>query len=485
MTTSGIRVPRKAATSDQPGAPTAPRYGRTLRIEPYGAEPIPDCERHGYPSRQFTLWFAANMVLAALVSGFFAASFGLSLWEGISAVLVGTFLGSLIVGASAGIGTRLGVPQQIQGRGPTGYYGNFLPVFLLVTLSSVGWAAVDTVFAVMALRTLVPVPFWVAAVGVFAVQTGLAVWGHNAVHTINVVMTVVLGALFAAITVVALRHGDLALGVNPHASMYAGQLAGWVTFAGFAFAYVLTWAPLSSDFSRYLPKATTHTRVAVYTFFGNFVALAWLEIVGVLVSTSAGGLGAIAALAHLTGPWAPIAMVAVILSTFPVSAIVLYGASLSLLTLRIPIRRNVAVIVCSAASLGVTLWMRSNPYGAFYDFLDLLAYLLLPFSLIMLLDYYLRMRPRGVQAELDELYDRRRVVEWGFVAWLTGCAASSPFWHSPLWTGPLAAPLARFGDLSYVAGGVAGVGAYFALHRLRPLSRLLGFGISVWNRARA
>ncbi|HEX7326782.1 MAG TPA: cytosine permease [Rhodanobacteraceae bacterium] len=453
------------------GRHPAIRYGRSLRIEPYGAEPIPAEERHGSVYRQFTLWFAANMVLSVLVTGFFAASFGLSLWAGISAVLVGTFLGSLIVGASAGIGTKLGVPQQVQGRGPTGFYGNLLPVFLLTTLSSIGWAAVDTVFAVLALRTLVPIPFWAGAVAIFAIQTALAVWGHNAVHAINVGMTVVLGLLFIGVTVVALHGGHVALSGNAHAALYVSPTAGWITFAGFAFAYVLTWAPLASDFSRYLPETISHTRVAAYTFLGSFVALAWLEILGVLVSASAGSLGAIPALAHLMGPWAPLAMGLVVLSTFPVSAIVLYGSALSLPALGIPLHRTTAVVVSAGAALAVTLVMQTNPYGSFYDFLDILAYLLMPFSLIILLDYFLRMRPAGKQRTVDALYDRRRRIEWGFVAWVIGCGCSALFWHSPLYTGLLAGRLARFGDLSYLAGAVAGVGAYLLLYRLPPLSR--------------
>lgn len=48
------------------------------KAEPFATDQIPDSERHGHPAQQFTLWFAANMVLAVLVSGFFSASFGLS-----------------------------------------------------------------------------------------------------------------------------------------------------------------------------------------------------------------------------------------------------------------------------------------------------------------------------------------------------------------------------------------------------------------------
>lgn len=118
---------------------TSVKYGSSLtKAEPYGTEAIPDAERHGHPRSQFTLWFAANMVLAVLVSGFFASSLGLSIVQGLSAVAVGSLAGALAMGILASIGTRFGVPQQVQARGPMGFSANFVPVALLTNVSAVG-----------------------------------------------------------------------------------------------------------------------------------------------------------------------------------------------------------------------------------------------------------------------------------------------------------------------------------------------------------
>ncbi|WP_411722371.1 purine-cytosine permease family protein [Mycetocola sp.] len=448
-------------------------YGTSLtRTEPYGTEEIPAGERHGHPRQQFTLWFAANMVLAVLVSGFFSSLFGLSVVQGLTAVAAGTLLGAIVMGLLAGIGTKLGVPQQVQGRGPMGYFANFVPIALLTVVSAIGWTAVNTVFAVIALQMLVDIPFWVAAVGIFAVQAVFAIWGHNLIHLINKIATVVLTVLFAVITVLSLTKVDFGVGINPDAPYFVGGIAGWITFAGFFFAYVMTWTPFASDFSRYLPRTTSHAKVMIYTAGGSFAAMMWLGGIGVLVSSFAGELDAIPALAELTGDWAPIAMAAVVLSTLPVSAMNLYGGSLSLLTMRIPVNRVVGVVIIAAVSLGLTLLMQTNPYGGFYDFLLVLAYLVVPFSTILLLDYYLRTQPLGAPA-VGELFDTRRTIEWGFVAWVLACLFSSLFWASTLWTGPLSGVFASFGDTAYLAGVVGAVVAYLALRRLPPLSQLL------------
>ncbi|MDI2098288.1 purine-cytosine permease family protein [Ruicaihuangia caeni] len=461
-------------TNHQPDQPGTPIYGSSvLRTEPFATEEIPTTERHGHPRQQFTLWFAANMVLAVLVSGFFSSLFGLSVIQGLTAVAAGTLVGAIVMGLLAGIGTKLGVPQQVQGRGPMGYFANFVPIALLTIISAIGWTAVNTVFAVIALQTLIEVPFWIAAAVIFAVQAVFAIWGHNLIHMINKVATVVLAILFAVITVLSFQKVDFAVGVNPEAPFYMGDVAGWLTFAGFFFAYVMTWTPFASDFSRYLSPKTSHTKVMAYTAGGSFAAMMWLGGIGVLVSSFAGELDAIPALAELTGTWAPVAMWTVVLSTLPVSAMNLYGGSLSLLTIRIPVNRIVGVIVIAAASLGVTLLMQTNPYGSFYDFLLILAYLVVPFSTILLLDYYLRMRKLG-RIAVDQLFDTRRGIEWGFVAWVLACAFSSLFWASTLYTGPLSSVFADFGDVSYLAGAIAAVVAYLAFRPLPALSSLFG-----------
>ena len=460
-------------TQDAHLSDPTPTYGTSLtKAEPFATDHIPLTERHGHPRHQFTLWFAANMVLAVLVSGFFSALFGLSVLQGLSAVAVGTLLGAIVMGLLAGIGTKMGVPQQVQARGPMGYFANFVPIALLTVVSAIGWTAVNTVFAVIALQMLIDIPFWLAAAGIFAIQAVFAIWGHNLIHLINKIATVVLAILFAVITALSVSQVDLSVGVNTEAPFYMGEFAGWVTFAGFFFAYVMTWTPFASDFSRYLPANTSHTKVVAFTAGGTFTAMMWLGGIGVLVSSFAGELDAIPALAELTGSWMPIAMITVVLSTLPVSAMNLYGGSLSLLTIRIPVNRIVGVIIIAAISLGVTLLMQSNPYGSFYDFLNVLAYLVVPFSTVLLLDYYLRMRARG-EAATRELFDTRRTVEWGFIAWIAGCAVSSLFWASTIWTGPLSGTFAQFGDVSFAVGAITAIIVYCALRPLPPLSQLL------------
>lgn len=439
-------------------------YGSSVSaVEPYGTEQIPHRERHGHPSQQFTLWFTANMVLAVLVTGFFAESFGLTVLEGLSAVALGSAAGALVMGLLAGIGTRMGVPQQVQARGPMGYFANFVPITLLTVVSAVGWTAVNTVFAVIALRVIVDVPFWLGAAVMFLVQGLLAVWGYNLIHLINRIASVVLAVLFGVITWMAVTEVDVAADVGGDVSHLTENFGGWLTFATFFFAYVMTWTPFASDFSRYLPQNTSHAKVTGYTAAGTFLAMLWLGGIGVLVSSFTGELGAVEAVIELTGPLAPVAMVTIVLSTIPVSSMNLYGGALSLLTIHVPVSRTVGVAITAAAGFLLALAMQTDPYGSFYDFLNLLAYLVVPFSTVLLLDFYLRMR-RGTQDSTDQLFDRSRWLHWGFWAWLIGCAVSALFWSTSLFTGPFAGLSDAVGDLGYLAGALGATIAYLMMY---------------------
>lgn len=86
---------------------------------------------------------------------------------------------------------------------------------------------------------------------------------------------------------------------------------------------------------------------------------------------------------------------------------------------------------------------------------------------MLLLDYYLG--GRSDASRIPELYDRSRVLDWGFVAWAGGVAASVPFWQSDFYTGPFSVAHPGAGDLSMFVATGAGAALYLLTYRLKPL----------------
>ncbi len=87
-----------------------------LAIERRTIDVIPDDERHGPPSNQFTLWFGANMQITAIVDGALAVVFGADALWAIVGLLIGNVLGGVVMALHSAQGPRLGLPQMISSR---------------------------------------------------------------------------------------------------------------------------------------------------------------------------------------------------------------------------------------------------------------------------------------------------------------------------------------------------------------------------------
>lgn len=442
-------------------------------VEPYGVDAIPDSERHGKGSSQFFIWFAAGMNFPIMVLGFSAASMGLSLTSAVTAILAGSLVGAIVMGILSRMGGRLGVAQQIQARGPLGFFGNFVPVAYVNVFAGIGWAAVTVILGGQAAHALLPaIPFWLAGLVLVAAQLVVAIYGYNMIHFLQRILTVVLFIGFGIITVVSVVRGyHGGFGSNPEAPYWVGGAGGWITFAGFFLSFLIAWWPFASDYSRYLPDEDHVNRSAgFWTAVGNFASLSWLGIAGaILGGSAASGESPIDALHRLTGPFAIPALLAVLLSSFSQNFLNVYGGAISIQTLRIPVSRRTAVIFICVVAYLISLWADADFENKFKTFLFIGAYLIAPFGAVLLLDYVLN--NRHDRARIAELYDSSRILEWGFIAWLIGAVASIPFWQLSFYVGPIAAAHPEWGDLTYFVGFAVAAIAFVATYRFPPLWR--------------
>jgi len=290
------------------------------------------------------------------------------------------------------------------------------------------------------------------------------------IHFLERILAVVLFFGFLMITVVSVSRGwEGGFAENPQAPYWIGGAGGWITFAGYFLSFLIAWWPFASDYSRYLPDNNKVNRATgFWTFAGNFITLAWLGIAGALLGASAvSGESAVEALERMTGPFAVPALLVVLISSFSQNFLNVYGGAISVQTLRIPVSRRTAVIIICVLAYAISLWADAGFEAKFKNFLFLGAYLIAPFGAVLLLDYALG--HRHDRARIAELFDPRRILEWGFVAWIIGAVASMPFWNLSFFQGWVAVAHPEWGDLSYFVGfGVACV-AYVATYRLPPL----------------
>src|SRR6266851_7703593 len=179
-------------------------YGdKVAAVEPGGAEFIPLSERHGKPLQQFWTWVSPNMEFATIFLGIIGVwFFGLSFWMATLALVLGTALGSVSMGALAARGPLFGVPQMVLSRIGFGYLGNILPAGVNALVAGVGWFAVNSVSGAFALNALLSWNTKVCLVIIVVVQLAVAFFGHNLVHLFERWAFPVLVVIFAIASVV-------------------------------------------------------------------------------------------------------------------------------------------------------------------------------------------------------------------------------------------------------------------------------------------
>lgn len=431
---------------------------QVLKVEPYGIERIRSQDRHGRSFSQFTLWLGSNLTIADFALGFLPVALGLPWLWAVSAIVVGNLLGALALALSAAMGPAYGMPQLVITRFTFGRRGALVPAVLNYA-STIGWFTVNNILEVFGLRILFPqLAFWQGAVLMVVLQALLAVYGHNLIHVYERVISIVLGVLFALVTVRTLTHADALSGYHPvlHSlwPLFAIALAA-------AFSYVGSWAPYASDYSRYLQPDTSKRAIGGYAFAGAFLASAWLEILGVMVAVLAAGRydNSIAALHGVMGALGLVAVVAIILGGTAANALNLYSNALSAGATGITLRRSTLTILAGLIGLILSVLGSGQFQSNYENFLLLLGYWITPWLAVLLVDFYLRGRPSN---EEEDQRDRRSVIWLGLVSFIVGVLSEIPFMSSALYTGPITKALGG-ADLAFYIGFFVSGGLYLIL----------------------
>ena len=414
-----------------PGVPETPGNDRFLEVEERGIEPVPESERHGRARQLGFLWAGAFVNYASLLTASLATSFfGLGVWDGLAATVLGTMAGAVILGLLSHTGPRSGLPQVAYTRRVFGVAGMKVGAFLTLFLA-VGWFAVDTVIAAQAgvqlvtLAGLGPVADKLAfplVLAVAALSVLVAVYGHA---TINVFET------FGALAFAALSAVLFAL-LAPQFRWTAGPTAGGGDYAGafvlgfmVCFALVASWYPFASDYSRYLPANTPGRGLTWWPVAGVTLPMFLLGLFGLLLPTidpklaadpSGGVLAVITrhAPAFVALPF----LVFVVVGEIWANYLDVYTAGLVTLTLGVRMQRWQTALGCGVlgALLAAYAVVIRDFHTAYQQFL-LLTYLWAPaWAVIVLLAFRAGGRGRAAPA---------------LVAWAFGTAVSLLFVNYP------------------------------------------------------
>ncbi|MFD0996349.1 purine-cytosine permease-like protein [Pseudoclavibacter chungangensis] len=240
----------------------------------------------------------------------------------------------------------------------------------------------------------------------------------------------------------------------------------------------LAYAPYVSDYSRYLPSSTGPRSAFVATYGGLVLSSVVVMILGVLLG-AADPTDPLGALQSHLGAVGIVILLAFAFSAAMINAAELYSGVMCALTAvqsSAPKRpmttrtRIVTTVVCGIIATAGALFGESDFMSMFQAFVTLLLYVLIPWSAINLVDYFII---RKGSYDLEALYDPKGVYGgWnavGLATYAVGLVVQVPFMVAPI-QGVFAESLGMV-DIAWVVGFVVSAGLYLLLTRLFPGAR--------------
>jgi NCS1 family nucleobase:cation symporter-1 len=442
----------------------APR-SRPRAIESGGIEAIPTDRRHGSPWQLFATWSSPNLEFATVFVGVLGIIFGLSFWQAVLALALGTALGALTQGILSTWGPREGLAQFVLSRTAFGFFGNILPAGINTVMAGLGWFAVNSVSGAFALSTLTGMPTVLSLLIIVIIEVGVAFIGHDLVQTFERYAAYILGAIFLIATVTIFTHAHL--GFVPKGGGFS--FAGFTATAAAAFGYACGWNPYASDYSRYLPASTRRATIAWAAGLGNFVSCVVLMVAGAASATIAMSdsdpTGAF--VSSMPPAIKDLTLVAIAVGAIAANALNIYSGAMSFLAagIRIPFALRRAIVALGFGVIGFFIaWSALADAGQKYNnFLLVIAYWIAPWLGVVLTDRFLR---RGTSiAEL--LPDHRRYVNpAGIIAFVIAAFVSIwLFCDETFYVGPVSKNTG-VGDITAVVGFVLAALIYWVLFRV-------------------
>ncbi|HWJ35159.1 MAG TPA: cytosine permease [Steroidobacteraceae bacterium] len=443
------------------------------RLEISTIQPIPLDQRHGTAGDLFTVWFGSNLMLLTIVTGGLAVTvFALPFGWAVVALAVGNLVGAVFMALHSAQGPTLGVPQMIQTRGQFGSLGSLLVVGIVLVMY-VGFLASNLVLGGQALASLVSnasdVP-GIALVGILSVIA--AIYGYDLIHAYTRWMTYVCG-LVLVVTV------GWIIGVHGlPADFLERNEFNWTGFLGTLSAgalWQIAYAPYVSDYSRYMP-ADTGSRPAFWASYWGCTLGSFLPMVlGAMVGLAAPKGNLVAGLAALTSGIAPLVLIVFSVGVAAANAMNLYCGALSALTFGQtlfprwspgPQARTIMALALFGLSLMGAVLGKAAFLVNYEHFILLLLYVLVPWTAINLVDYYLlRHGDYDVASFFRQdggIYGRINVA--AVTCYGVGILVQLPFIASALYTGPIARAIGGI-DLSWIIGLAVTSPAYYWLAR--------------------
>lgn len=375
---------------------------------------------------QLGLWGNLGVSLLGFTGAIFVlvpvAEPGMSLGAALVAVLVGTVLGALGLGAVGVPGARTGAPSMVLLRGLFGTRASYVPTVLNI-VQLVGWTTFELVTISTALNQLVPgVPRAAYAVAAGVLSTALALRPLAWIRVLRRYVTVVVLIALAYLAVQLLRH--------PLPALSDGGWNGFWVAVDTVIGVTVSWVPLVADYAR-------HSRSPRKAFVGTSAGYAVTQVacyaIGLLALVTVAGRDP----GKIFGSFIAVPLGALVFGVLTIreldqSFADTYSTAVSVQNLRPRWdRRVLAVVIGVLATLGAVVLNIAD----YENFLLLIGSVFVPLLGVLLVDWFVLRRGRW------DLGGTSRTRWATLAAWAVGFVAyqlvnpGALAWWVPIWAG--------------------------------------------------
>jgi nucleobase:cation symporter-1, NCS1 family len=449
-------------------------------IERHGFDHIPEDERSMTMRETAYFWVGTNANLFFVAVGVIAFEAGLTVWQALVAVLLGTSLFATVGLGSIG-GVRAGLPTMTFTRAVFGPRGN-LPHAALAWVASVAFEAINCIFGVFALLALMSYAGWDHPGDAGKVLATLVVLGASAVIAVFGHATMVyLQRFFAvALTLVLVAVLAYTIGGVDWSAAGPGHLTGWETVATIlAAGAVIASGPISylfngPDWVRYLPGATPSRAIFWTVSLSSGVIALFLSIMGVLLASRGDMSDPVGGVEPYVPGWLFVLYIlSAVGGSIANNVVAYYSSGLCLQSLGLPLRRYRATILDTVVSTAMVVYILfvADFTNVLHHFVAVLVVWLAPFAAVWITDGLMR-RWRYDPGEIHDVgprsayWGRHGVNPSAWIALLAGVAVCLLTIEAPTLHGPVSEALGG-ADLAWTLGPLVSALVYWALARRR------------------
>ncbi|KAG1736972.1 permease for cytosine/purines, uracil, thiamine, allantoin-domain-containing protein [Suillus lakei] len=283
-------------------------------VEARGVERVPENQRESKNAwNNLLMWWSVNAVLTTIPVGVLAQSiFTLSFGNAVATILCFGALGGIATAFIATLGPITGLRTMVITRFSSGYFGGTIYSVLNI-FTQLGFSTTAVILGGQTLANInpgtLPLVVGIIIIGVCCLIPCFI--GYDMVHVYERYAWIVTSVIMLFLWGLGGKAGYDIKAQKPFEDTGRALSADILSFGGIVFGSFSGWAPVAADYNCRLPADTPPMRVFLLTFFGLFIPICFVEILGAALMTitdpayiaafadgSTGGL-----IAQVLSPW--------------------------------------------------------------------------------------------------------------------------------------------------------------------------------------